>query len=793
MMARVVAVAALLGVMAEARIVRRALNKRISHFEFLDIKEHHIFRRSLGDDKRHMQPFTMPVKMFNRSMSLKLKPAQHLFTENATIHLDGKTEPLSAVGLYTGKIDELDTFNHVHLKIEADGTVQGMIVDGGDAYHIDPVADHFDSPQEADHVVYREADMVYIKPTHMVDQTLAHSSIRSRREGDDDDDEANHCKTISDEAECTAPPSGGKAPCKWCKNKCQSECKVEASKYQKGYDTCHMALWADRSFVQQFGGTNAAVVKMLQRFSLTQEVYASTSIKFKLPSDGSQHEVNPTLKIQNLIVDKDADMSMHKTATAYLEAFSAVADEAETKSADLVRDWAKVCLAHAFTNQDYDGTLGLAWTAYPDKANHNGGICQSQYRDGKGKDVSLNTGFSTSLNFGSQQPELQTTLVLVHEVGHNFGSPHDLTPEQSGYTEPAGDGVHVMYPYAPSGAAQNNDAFSSESADHMGLSMRDRAGCFHNDAGNAGSCGNFVTDEGTDEECDCGGTVSSCNAFDPFGSCDAECKLADKCDCNPQDKDNGLCCSSDGASADYCQKITAVCKEVDHCEAPVSCADGTCGDAAPRQENAMCQDGVAVCTADSGCSSLCDGAGKCSKSICSLFGLSACTTNFGKNDGCQIQCEKDDATGCVSISELAESTSPVGVVTWEMDSKSEVPFTNFAGLSVKAGGSKCAFKEGHPDSGICDLEAQCLQADNEEDALGELYAQYNKIVGTFTDWANDDQSGLANWAWFLIAAFLMLFVCMGLCWRCNKEHVVEAKTRMKRRMSGMKGGGHRAN
>jgi hypothetical protein len=685
-------------------------------------------------------------------MHLNLKPAQHLFTEDATIQVNGKTEPLSAVGLYTGKIDQLETFNHVHLKIEADGTVQGIIVDGGDAYHIDPVADHFDSPQDFDHVVYREADMVFIKPTHKVDRTLAHSSPRDRRqlleEGDDDDPTA----------------------------------KVRADKYQKDYNTCHMALWADKSFVDQFGGSNEAVVKMLQRFSITQEVYATTDITLKLPSTGQSHTLRPKLKIQNLIVDGQANMAKYTTATSYLEAFS---ERADGSSPETVRDWSRVCLAHAFTNQDYDGTLGLAWTAYPDSANHNGGICQSQYRDGKGKDVSLNTGFSTSLNFGSQQPELQTTLVFVHEVGHNFGSPHDFLPSESGYTAPGSGGVNVMYPYAPSGAAENNDEFSVKSAGHIGQSMRDRAGCFLNDDGEAGTCGNFIAD-GTDE-CDCGGTVSSCSAFDPNESCDSECKLNPKCSCNPLDSDNGLCCSSTDDD-NFCQKIEAVCHTLDNCMAPVSCDDGVCADPEPRQENALCQDGVAQCTATSGCAGLCDTEGSCSKSICSLFGREDCASNFGQANGCSIKCarldENDEA--CDSVAELADAAEAGtldGVVSWDKETRQEVAFTDFTSLSQKAPGSKCANREGEPDSGICDTNAQCLRGDMAEDALAELYAQYNYLKNTFVDWANDDTSGIPNYGWFIIGAFLILFLCMGLCWRCNKEHVVEAKNKVTRRMS----------
>merc|ERR1711937_819533 len=141
------------------------------------------------------------------------------------------------------------------------------------------------------------------------------------------------------------------------------------------------------------------------------------------------------------------------------------------------------------------------------------------------------------------QPELQTTLVFIHEMGHNFGAKHDKTPEEGGSDASLEDGVYVMYPYAPSGAKDNNDAFSPLSVKDISEAMADRAGCFLNDEGASSTCGNFVTDADGGEECDCGGTDAACRAFDPAGSCGADCTLQDGCQCYPLDA-NGLCCSS---------------------------------------------------------------------------------------------------------------------------------------------------------------------------------------------------------------------------------------------------------
>ena len=63
-------------------------------------------------------------------------------------------------------------------------------------------------------------------------------------------------------------------------------------------------------------------------------------------------------------------------------------------------DWGNYCLAHLFTNYDFDqGVLGLAFIAGSSTASVRR-VCTKTYTDGTGQKKYTNVGLSTTVNYG---------------------------------------------------------------------------------------------------------------------------------------------------------------------------------------------------------------------------------------------------------------------------------------------------------------------------------------------------------------------------------------------------------
>ena len=389
------------------------------------------------------------------------------------------------------------------------------------------------------------------------------------------------------------------------------------------------------------------------------------------------------------------------------------------------------CLAYIFTYRDFSGgTLGLAWVASTSGAS--GGICEkykSYTENVNGRQVqtkrSLNTGIITFVNYNSRVPPKVSELTLAHEIGHNFGSPHDFPAD----CRPGGpQGNFIMYSSATSGERSNNNKFSLcsirniSSVLHSILSADSKDNCFEVD--NGPFCGNKIVEEG--EECDCGYNAQECTEqccvprelsadIDYGGS--RSCQRARGKECSPSE---GPCCSNNCTFAGK----EKMCRQETECSHSQSCdaTQAMCPEPAPKPDMIECNNGTQVCMS-----------GKCGGSICMKHRMEECfltaKTRAKPEDMCEVACQQlDQPNTCRRTSEIPE-------------------MRHMSGLKLRPG-SPC-----NEFLGYCDVFQRCRPVDAE----GPLARLKNTLLNQRT------LMSIRQWAithWWACALFAIIFMML---------------------------------
>ncbi|XP_045108182.1 disintegrin and metalloproteinase domain-containing protein 10-like [Portunus trituberculatus] len=411
------------------------------------------------------------------------------------------------------------------------------------------------------------------------------------------------------------------------------------------------------------------------------------------------------------------------------------------------------CLAYVFTFRDFTGgTLGLAWVASPSGAS--GGICEKYktYTENLGgfrhsEKRSLNTGIITFLNYNSRVPPKVSQLTLAHEIGHNFGSPHDF-PDSC---KPGGlQGNYIMFSSATSGDRLNNDKFSPCSMRNISLvldaiSEKRRTNCFTEN--NGAFCGNKIVEEG--EECDCGYDIQECqekccyplkipDTLRHANSSAKACMRRKNAVCSPSE---GPCCNRNTCTF-VSKEAQQVCHMYTECEESAFCEgnNASCPEPVHKEDNRVCNEGTKVCMN-----------GKCSGSICLAKGMKECflTSDIvhDKKKLCEIACQVgNDSSTCKSTSELKDifGGSPVFMLPG-------APCNNF--------------------QGYCDVFQKCRAVDAE----GPLARLKNLLFN------QDTLNSVAEWItqyWYGVMLLGVGFVVfMGVFIKCCAVHTPSSNPR----------------
>ncbi|XP_059213213.1 disintegrin and metalloproteinase domain-containing protein 17 isoform X2 [Centropristis striata] len=325
-----------------------------------------------------------------------------------------------------------------------------------------------------------------------------------------------------------------------------------------------------------------------------------------------REEESTTLNYLIELIDRVDDIYRN---TSWDEEFIGYGVQIQQFSVDIAEKASNVCLAHLFTYQDFDeGTLGLAYVA-PSKPDIPGGLCSKACPSSANakKSIYLNTGLTSTKNYGKTILTKEADLVTTHELGHNFGAEHD--PDNILNCAPREDqgGKYVMYPIAVSGDHVNNKMFSNCSKRSIVKRLRSKApSCFKQR--NINVCGNSRVEQG--EECDPGLLHINSDRC-----CTAECRLKPGAQCSDR---NSACCKNClfESVGEVCQEpINATCKGHSHCTGNSS--------ECPPPENAANE---TVCLDNGECLN-----GECVPFCQAVLKLQPCACNE-TNSSCKVCC-----------------------------------------------------------------------------------------------------------------------------------------------------------
>uniref|UniRef100_A0A3Q2CU81 ADAM metallopeptidase domain 17a n=1 Tax=Cyprinodon variegatus TaxID=28743 RepID=A0A3Q2CU81_CYPVA len=556
------------------------LSSILSEYEVLPVSgfQLHSVRKRDVHSESHLERL-VSFRALQRDFKLYLTTNTELFTDNfkaVFVDKNGKEEKydVSLQNYFTGHVVG-EAHSRVQAHIDGDEFSAHILTDETE-YNIEPLWRFTDSPIDGRLLVYRSQDIRNLS-------RIASPEV---------------CGYIHAEAEDLFPEAA----------RSESLHRVKRQAHDHRKNTCPLLLVADYRFFKQMGRSQESITLnyLIELIDRVDDIYRNTTWNNEFKDYGVQIQQRPP----GMSGAGWAHYNMENSPVAGEEVWE-VKKLLEQFSSDIAENASTVCLAHLFTYQDFDkGTLGLAYVAPP----RNTPLAYYPSHSAK-KPSYLNTGLTSTKNYGKTILTKEADLVTTHELGHNFGAEHD--PDNLLNCAPSDDegGKFVMYPIAVSGDHVNNKRFSDCSKASVGKSLQLKAPmCFKER--NSKVCGNSRVEEG--EDCDPG----LLHLNDDL-CCSPECKFRENVKCS--DRNSPCCknCQYQQAGTKCQEPISATCKGMSFCTGNSS--------QCPPPENAMDD-------------TICVDNGRCLKGECKPFceaieKLQSCACNE-TSDSCKVCCRK---------------------------------------------------------------------------------------------------------------------------------------------------------
>uniref|UniRef100_A0A2K5SIS8 Disintegrin and metalloproteinase domain-containing protein 10 n=1 Tax=Cebus imitator TaxID=2715852 RepID=A0A2K5SIS8_CEBIM len=675
------------------------LNKYIRHYEGLSYnvdslhQKHQRAKRAVSHEDQFLR---LDFHAHGRHFNLRMKRDTSLFSDEFKVETSNKVLDYDTSHIYTGHIyGEEGSFSHGSV---IDGRFEGFIQTHGGTFYVEPAERYIKDRTLPFHsVIYHEDDINYPHKYGPQGGCADHSVFERMRK-----------YQMTGVEEVTQIPQEEHAA-----NGPELLRKKRTTSAER--NTCQLYIQTDHLFFKYYGTREAVIAQISSHVKAIDTIYQTTdfsgirNISFmvkRIRINTTADEKDPTnpFRFPNIGVEKFLELNSEQNHDDY-------------------------CLAYVFTDRDFDdGVLGLAWVGAP--SGSSGGICEKSklYSDGKKK--SLNTGIITVQNYGSHVPPKVSHITFAHEVGHNFGSPHDsgteCTPGESKNLGQKENGNYIMYARATSGDKLNNNKFSLCSIRNISQVLeKKRNNCFV-ESGQP-ICGNGMVEQG--EECDCGYS-DQCKdecCFDANQE-GKKCKLKPGKQCSPS---QGPCCTA------YCafKSKSEKCRDDSDCAREGICNGFTalCPASDPKPNFTDCNRHTQVCIN-----------GQCAGSICEKYGLEECTcaSSDGKDDKelCHVCCmKKMDPSTCAST----------GSVQWSK---------HFSGRTITLQpGSPC-----NDFRGYCDVFMRCRLVD----ADGPL-ARLKKAIFSPELYENIAEWIVAHWWAVLLMGIALIMLMAGFIKICS--------------------------